>query len=153
MELVSWRRRWAFSASGTLTSDGSPPPDSNSLYNADALSGTYTDGDGTYAITGLSTYQNANNTFKWDSAGDKFIVSINRFAFAVEGKGDFSLGPGDIDFGQPNDAIASWVGGYSFDSNSLTPVTPAPVPAPLPIQGAGMAYNWGRRLRRRLNNR
>jgi hypothetical protein len=142
-----------FSASGTLTSDGSPPPDSGSIYNADSISGTYTDDEGTYNITGLSSFLGANNTFKWNPAGDIFIVSIDGFAFVVEGKGDFRFIPGDIDFGPPSDALASWVGGYSVDSNSLTPFTPAPVPAPLPILCAGMAYNWSRHLRRRLKNR
>lgn len=143
----------SFSASGTLTSDGSPPPDTSSIYSADSISGTYTDGGGTYDITGLSNYQGANNTFKWDSAGDNFIVSFFGVAFVVEGRGDFVFFPGDTDFGQPTDALASWVGGYSVDSNSLTPFTPSPVPGPLPIAGAGIAYNWSRRLRRRLRNR
>ncbi|MEB3167830.1 MAG: hypothetical protein VKK97_03770 [Synechococcaceae cyanobacterium] len=40
-------------------------------------------------------------------------------------------------------------------SNFSAPSAPAPpagVPAPLPLFGAGAAYGWSRRLRRRLSN-
>ena len=71
------------------------------------------------------------------SGSDSYTVSIgDTFAFTTS----------SYDDRRPYDVLIS-----NFSAPSA-PTPPAGVPGPLPLFGAGAAYGWSRRLRRRLSN-
>jgi hypothetical protein len=79
--------------------------------------------------------------------------SSNNGDYTMSGTGNIAASSGDTlkfsisneDFGNPNNLTIS---NFSFSA----PTPPAGVPGPLPLFGAGAAYGWSRRLRRRLSN-
>ena len=60
---------------------------------------------------------------------------------------------GDLSFGPITFISMTFYGDDgSMTSSTLSPVLPAPVPGPLPLFGAGAAFGWSRRLRRRVQS-
>jgi len=81
---------WTFSfasdggdASGTITTDGTGIPLANTPYNITAITGAFTPNGGTAeTITGVSTYQSADNTIEWDGTKtSSIIVTGSGFSF------------------------------------------------------------------------
>jgi len=136
-------------------------PQANVRYDITGISGTYTIGGNTYAITSLESY-NADDKFEWDGTLTSAILTSNN----------------GISFAAGNDVFANpyslQISGYEplfrvkfffnddendifITSSSLSPQAPDPdpasVPGPLPLMGAGAAFAWSRRLRKRVASR
>ena len=112
---------------------------------------------GTYSITGINSFISSTPAFRWDGTpGSAIINSINfsiylqvgvKFVGIYYDGENFAWGAIDTiitDF-PDNDGIIT--------SSTLTPQTaPQGVPGPLSLFGAGAAFGWSRRLRRRVKS-
>ena len=179
-QALTWN--WSFtgdfsSGQGTFTTAGSTPV-ADAIETITAITGTYTrfgnndKEDGTYSITGMSTYAGATNTFKWNGASASPIItnfdgisfgvglaSITGFAEQVNlyrrgaGVGSVTM----IGYGPAVDIDTTFAGYESagndgiINSSSLSPLSsPASVPGPLPILGLAAAFGFSRKLRKRI---
>jgi len=124
---------------GTYTRSNTPP--NNTIDN------------GTYTITGLSSFQSADNTFKWDGSNASLLIANNNgilFSFANTNS-ELNIFPSSAGYG----AVAFFGSTFSGNDGVITSSTLVPqqpqqdVPGPLPLLGAGAAFTWSRRLRRR----
>jgi hypothetical protein len=85
--------------------------------------------DGTVTVTnGLITDYDFN------------LVADERSGAFLAGLGGvlYTVAPGDTTF-------------YTGNANIFSPVSPAPVPGPLPVLGASAAFAWTRRIRKRIS--
>ena len=152
------------SGSGTFTTaDVTPAAFTN--YGIAGISGSITYDGMTSAITGLSSYNGSDNLFAWNgTASSSLLATSNGISFetATESYNLFAAF-----FSVPdNDLRVDFICLENADvcrgintqppllfTSSLQPRTdgPAPVPGPLPILGAGAAFGWSRKLRRRIS--
>lgn len=157
-QALTWN--WSFTttdptqfASGTFTT-ADVVPAVGTTYQITGISGTYNRDSSSYAITSLDdTYGNA---FRWDGTPTSAINTeyYNWIAFRVGlGAGAFVQMANGSNFG----FLPVSVTGSTFPGNDanitnslLSPVPSASVPGPLPLFGAGAAFGWSRRLRRRV---
>jgi len=89
--------------------------------------------------------------------GDGFDVALGQVTgvnIRYNASGNIKLFLGNQDFFSPQytDDLFDNIDAIESSSNSLvfTPSGPASVPGPLPLLGAGAAFGWSRRLRRRI---
>ena len=155
--ITTWN--WSFTTniadqygSGTFTT-ADVVPTAGVTYPITAISGTYNRAGTIYNILGLSTDVGADNTFQWNGTSSSPIIAT------YDG----------ISFQVSDGVIASDVKMYydNFSSNDFEPISETttsfpgsdgsvstsslnPVPGPLPLFGAAVAYSWSRRLRRRI---
>jgi hypothetical protein len=159
-QALTWN--WSFTTdfsdqfgSGTFTT-ADAVPSAGTTYQITGITGTY-DRDGTsYAITSLDN--NATNQFRWDGTPASAIL-VDTFpsgiGFYVNAGGTLvrllNFSPS---FGPITATITDFPGNDGqITSSLLSPVTPpASVPGPLPLFGAGAAFGWSRRLRRRVKS-
>lgn len=153
--VTTWN--WSFasatagSASGTFTT-ADVTPTAGVTYSITGISGTYIPSTNIpLAITGLSGYGGADNTFQWDgSPTSSILVTFSGISFLTS-SGDVNLFSGGT-YVPPSVVISNF---GQFGSNNITstlsPLAPAPVPGPLPIIGAAAAFSWSRRLRSRIS--
>jgi hypothetical protein len=150
--ITTWN--WSFQtdvpdefASGTFTT-ADVTPMAGVSYDILGISGTYSRGGSTYPITGLSTYDNAANSFQWDGTSISQILSLyNGIAFSTTGTPDVSMYCNlcNGNYGPIGKTFTDQIG-----SSGITSSTLSPVPGPLPILGGMAAYSWSRRLRKRI---
>jgi MYXO-CTERM domain-containing protein len=155
----------SISGSGTFTTNGDTPT-VGTTYSITSVTGSFTgDVPGTFSITGL---ENASS-FQWSGEGaNQLLVKVlppDVVDLSVDGAPSrsveiYAISFADfipaqtltvIDFSGPCNGICE----YSLTSASLTPQSgpdpgPDPVPGPLPLMGAGAAFGWSRKVRRRL---
>ena len=118
------------------------------------VTGTYTrvgDDAGTYTITGLRATSNPS-TFRWDGTPNSPIINKRSFAIKLlAGTTDVDI-YGELNSWTPINGISTSFSGSdgNITSSTLSPVSSTPVPGPIPLLGAGAAFGWSRRLRRRL---
>jgi len=111
--------------SGPSTFDGSV-----GVAPADSVSGIYTGLDGRNSVFGIDpTYVSgtpilSSATFNWTNLAD--------LGFTTTG------------------LIGTWTLSNSETINAVIGAPPAAVPGPLPLLGAGAAFGWSRRLRKRI---
>lgn len=160
-QALTWN--WSFttsepsvSGSGTFTTaDAVPAP--SVTYQITDISGTYNRAGASYTITDLMS---AANQFRWNGtpASPILVNAYDNIGFNLAGGGLVLLNNNYSGFFTPVVAaltpfVTGNVGDGVITSSLLSPVTPpAPVPGPLPLLGAGAAFVWSRRLRRRLKS-
>ena len=113
---------------------------------------------GTYTITGINS--STTPTFRWDGTPGSAIIHNDDFRINLQvGAKDVDIyyEDGDIannfTWGAINTIATNFLGsdGNIITSSTLTPQTaPQGVPGPLSLFGAGAAFGWSRRLRRRV---
>lgn len=143
------------SAQGTFTTAGATAQ-AGVTEAITGVTGTYTRfntgvDDGTYTITGLSQYAGASNTFQWDGTNPSPLISDGggiSFTFS-EVNQNVNIFFSNESFGGVNTIISQFGPGTAGTITSST-LAPQDVPGPLPLLGAGAAFGWSRRLRRRL---
>jgi uncharacterized repeat protein (TIGR03803 family) len=134
------------SASGTVTLKGS----FDGANGAEPFAALTSAGNGKfYGTTRYGGVNNAGVIFEFDPSGSGSITLKGSFdgangrsptaALTSAGNGKFY---GTTRYGGVNDAGAI----FEFDPGTNS----APAPAPLPLLGAGAAFGWSRRLRRRI---
>jgi hypothetical protein len=152
---------WTFSTNGGGSVDTSGAPGSIALTNQ--ITETEADEYARYSITipssgTVSFNWNRIFSYNWGVSFGYFLNgTYNETAAAgygaESGSVSFAASAGDVFTFQ---ALTN-----SWDSQTVTisnfsapsaPTPPAGVPGPLPLFGAGAAYGWSRRLRRRLSN-
>lgn len=143
------------SAQGTFTTAGATAQ-AGITETITGITGTYTRSNttdaGTYTITGLGLTLVADNTFRWDgSNASPLIVDYGGISFKLA----TTLEEINIYYDVENGGYAaadSFASTFEGDDGSITSSTLAPqaVPSPLPVLGAGAAFGFSRRLRRRL---
>ncbi len=150
-QALTWS--WSFtgnisSGQGTFSTAGSAPA-ANTFETITGINGTYTRSGVTYSITGLSGYAGAGNIFQWDGSGASPIVSnFNGIAFVVDGGKSINVYRKSSGIGAVDGIISTFGAGDSVVTfSSLSPIN---APGPLPLFGAGAAFGWSRRLRRRV---
>jgi hypothetical protein len=99
----------------------------------------FTDSTITFLLNGVQTLI-AND---W-AAGD--FENFGTGSFVVSNGDTFDFLFANLNIGDPTNCLT--ISNFSFSA----PTPPAGVPGPLPLFGAGAAYGWSRRLRRRLSN-
>jgi hypothetical protein len=150
---------WTFSTNGGGSVDTSGAPGSIALTNQITETGA-----DEYARYSIMIPSSGTVSFNWNRIFS-YIVSFGYFLNgtynetaaalygAESGSVSFAASAGDVFTFQ---ALTN-----SWDSQTVTisnfsapsaPTPPAGVPGPLPLFGAGAAYRWSRRLRRRLSN-
>lgn len=158
-QALTWN--WSFStnnnpvsnsASGTFTTAGVAPTP-GTTYTITGISGVYSYNGTNYTITGPSTYRGASNTFQWNGPSSPILTDGNGFAFNVDTLGAthlYTSPPGCC--GAVNRQYTFWLDGFgpAPTASSLEPAPASSVPGPLPLLGAGAAFGWSRRLRRRV---
>ncbi len=141
------------SGSGTLTTNDVIPT-AFTTYLATSINGTYTRGGFTYAITGISNYFNADNTFQWDGTiASSIFTNIAGIAFNLDNDEQVNLYSNNA-YEPANSTVTSFEGNDGdIISSSLSPASSPSVPGPLPLLGAAAAFSSSRRIRRRLAER
>lgn len=153
---LTWN--WSFSgtngsAQGTFTTAGTTAQP-GVIETITGISGTYirsdTFGAGTYSIIDLDSYQSPSNTFKWDgSSGSSLFVQLRGITFLLANFQSVNIFSRFSADGSVDDILTTFGGGDGIIlSSTLSPVID--VPGPLPLFGAGAAFGWSRRLRRRV---
>jgi hypothetical protein len=143
---------WSFTTSisdqfgsGTFTT-ADVVPTANTTYAIIGISGTYNRGGSAYAITNLSSFNQADNLFQWDGTSlSSILATQGGISFVAGGLGInlYKLGSG---YGPVDSQRTQFQGADgAITSSSLNPV-----PGPLPLFGAAAAYSWSRQLRRRI---
>jgi len=157
---LTWN--WSFttndpsqSGSGTFTT-ADAVPSAGTTYQITGITGTYDRGGTSYAITSIDN--NAINQFRWDGTPTSAIL-VDTFPSGIvfcETGGTLArlLNLTPTSFGPISDTLTDFPGSDGIITSSLlSPVTPqASVPGPLPLFGAGAAFGWCRRLRRRVKS-
>ena len=156
-QALTWN--WSFTTtnasqygSGTFTTAGEVPA-AGTTYQITGISGTYNRNSSSYAITSLNgTYTNA---FRWDGTPTSAINTgfYSWISFYVASGEYVQIANGANSGFLPVTRQGSSFLGNDADvaTSLLSPVTPsASVPGPLPLFGAGAAFGWSRRLRRRV---
>lgn len=157
-QALTWN--WSFtstsgSATGTFTTDGSAPPVIGQEYTITGITGNGSfplsgNSPTGHPITGLGSLTPQKITYLASgllasSTGISFIYTN------LAGPWSISLVDATND-GIETVVLPSYFGSGPITSSSLTaPSAPASsVPGPLPLLGAGAAFGWSRRLRRRV---
>ena len=147
------------SAQGTFTTAGATAQ-AGVTETITGVTGTYTrsnTGDnGTYTITGLGLIGGADNTFQRNGSNASPLIASGggiTFTFATTSS-EFNIYYGGSGYGAVDKTSSSFSGrDGSITSSTLAPQQPQQdVPGPLPLLGAGAAFGWSRRLRRRLKS-
>ena len=160
-QALTWN--WSFNGSnssgqGTFTSAGSIPTAFTNVAIT-GITGTYTrfntGNNGTYAIVGIdSDVFGSNNLFQWTGSNSSPIYAdVSGIGLLTTAGSVVSVTFQGSGFGPINNANTQFDGtDGNITSSTLSPVLPpsAPVPGPLPLFGAGAAFGWSRRLRRRV---
>ena len=167
--LITWT--WSFSgdyngtpvsAAGSLQTDGNTPA-AFTTYSITSISGTLDVNGSLSSITGLSTFggnkiASVSNKVQWDgtAASPILLDAFDGFAFATSSSGNVALLCDSFNYCPADEFALSSVGQF-FDglvaTSLLKPFSgPEPVPGPLPLLGAGAAFGWSRRLRRRISD-
>ncbi len=140
----------AYNASGTFVTDGASVA-VGQVYTITSVAGTQNGS----TITGLANYFGADNTFKWNGSPSSLLANSYGIAWDLA-SGSFSnayCSSGGSATYCTADSILSDTGIELITSSTLSVYTaPAPVPGPLPLFGAGAAFGWSRRLRRRVKS-
>jgi len=134
-------------ASGTFTTDGTAAVPGQ-VYTISSISGTHAG----IAITSLSGVGGASQKFQFngstingDGGGISYSYSTSEFNAYVVGGGFGPLNTWD------KFVSGSLSSQGSVASSSISPVSSSSsVPGPIPLLGAGAAFGWSRRLRRRV---
>ena len=142
-----------FSAQGTFTTAGSTAL-ANTMETIIDITGTFTEANITFNITGLDSFASADNQFKWDgSNASPIIANNNGISFVLDylvKKNIFYFNFTDGIYGAI-DGVFDGVIITAINSSSLSPVpAPTSVPSPLPLFGAAAGFGWSRQLRRRI---
>ena len=160
---LTWN--WSFTTtngyvgSGTFTTD-SQTPIAFTSEAVKSITGTIADGATIYTITGLDT---GLNEFQWNGSYDAGNSPILTDGGGIYFVSEPTSGPSFVT-NIFNDYTGSFAAANeinytqfylndpdSIASSSLIPqYTPSSVPGPLPLLGAGAAFGWSRRMRRRL---
>ena len=143
------------SAQGTFTTAGATAQ-AGITETITGATGTYTRSNtadaGTYTIAGLVSALLGDNTFRWDgSNASPLIVDFGGISFKFAAtSNELNIFYHDRTGGYA--AAEKFISTFSGNDGSITSSTLAPqaVPSPLPVLGAGAAFGWSRRLRRRL---
>lgn len=146
---------WNFSAvidgidetvSGSFETDGTTPV-LNQIYTITSITGSQAG----VAITGMYDEPDSN-TFQWLGSPSAIVTNLEGIYYSLENSKIWNLFNNDgAEYDAITDALAMVAGTYyGVSSSSLSPFIPAGVPGPLPLFGAGAAFGWSRRLRRRM---
>ena len=149
---ASFAGSFSGTATGTAITDGAAAVIGNT-YTINSITGSLTSPTlgSNLPISGPINYQSATNTFTYNGPGPSIfaagatgiswsfpysIYTVKTNIYNSSGAGNVNAWRTDL-FGQAG----------TIASSSITPV---PTPGPLPLFGAGAAFGWSRRLRRRL---
>ncbi len=154
----------SITGSGTFTTNGDTPT-VGTTYTVTGATGSFTgDVPGTFSIL-EDLPISSSTTLQWSGESTNQLLLMNNIGLSGPQQtiGLFSL---SNDF-SPADSLtififrstdpcgtlsAAGVCNYSLTSASLTPQSaPEPIPGPLPVLGAGAAFGFSRRLRRRIS--
>ena len=143
------------SAQGTFTTAG-PTAQAGITETVTGATGTYTRSNtldaGTYTITALGSALLGDNTFRWDgSNASPLILDYGGISFKFAGTSK-ELNIYYLNEGGGYAAADTFASQFRGDSGLITSstLTPQAVPSTLSVLGAGAAFGWSRRLRRRL---
>jgi hypothetical protein len=149
-QALTWNFSFSFdngqTASGSFETGGAGPVIGD-IYTITAINGSQ-GGSPTQSITGLSNVAGATNTFKW-TGGPSLLTDFDGIAWVLQDSTSYNVYYNGFGYSSPTDWGSSSVGGGIVTSSSLS-FAPAAVPGPLPLFGAGAAFGWSRRLRRRV---
>jgi hypothetical protein len=157
----NWSASFAGSFSGTATgvaiTDGSTPV-IGQTYTITSITGTLSALGESLPITGPNSYQSATNTFTYNGPGTSiFAASANGISWSFPYLG-FTVNTNLYHYNNPGSGpgiVNAWRTSFgqsgTVTSSLVTPV-PVPTPGPLPLMGAGAAFGWSRRLRRRVKS-
>jgi hypothetical protein len=160
-QALTWN--WSFAtfdasqfASGTFTTAGVTPI-SGTTYQITGISGTYNRGGTSYQIVDLKTDE--VNQFQWNGTPLSPISTDNFSPIGFNLTGNYvTIDYRDtlvFGYNPVTTQFTTFAGSDAAISSSLlAPVIPpsAAVPGPLPLMGAGAAFVWSRRLRRRVKS-
>jgi hypothetical protein len=155
---LTWN--WSFlvdngsSGTGTFTT-ASTTAVANQDEVVTGATGTYTragNDAGTYTITGLKPLTNAR--FRWDGTPNSPIINETNFAINLRaGVKNVTIQYNVNSWNPVNSLLTGFSGADgAITSSTLSPVSSTPVPGPIPLLGAGAAFSWSRRLRRRVKS-
>lgn len=159
MAVTKWN--WSFqtnvpgqSGQGTFTTNDATLT-VGTTYTITDIGGSYTRNGITYAITGLSNYQGATNTFQWGGYSSPIITNYLGISFIADSGDNVNIYFNDVSqdaaiYSGVDETVTEFIGDPDglITFSSLTPA----VPGPLPLFGAAAAFGVSRRLRRRVKH-
>ena len=157
----------SITGSGTFTTNGDTPT-VGTTYTITGVTGSFTgDVPGTFSLReDLTVDSSGSTTLQWSGESTNQLLLKEDFGLSgtLQKFVDFSSSSNDF---SPADSLtififrstdpcgtssAAGACQYSLTSASLTPQSaPEPIPGPLPVLGAGAAFGFSRKLRRRIS--